>query len=297
MLSLLGGVTLDHLLGEPRRAHPLVAFGRLAARLEQHLNLATAFTGQQRLHGGFALLVLVLPPTLLACWLSSNLVVAALLLYLCLGRRALREHLQPIAAALEQHDLVQARALVARIVSRDCDDMDEAQITRAAIESALENGLDAIFATLFWFVVAGPAGAVLHRLVNTLDAMWGYRTPRFAGFGWAAAKLDDVMGFVPARLTALTYALLGNVRAALHSWRTQAAGMASPNGGPVMCAGAGGLDLQLGGPASYHGAVVDKPWFGTQRPPTVADIHRALALLDRSLLAWLVAIACGELLT
>jgi adenosylcobinamide-phosphate synthase len=296
MLIPLTALLLDHLLGEPKHWHPLVGFGNFAAAIEQGLNDSNQNFPQRKLMGVLALAAAVLPLTLLAAWISSSWIIGALLLYLCLGRRSLHQHLTPIEAALQNNDLDAARQAVARIVSRDCEAMSADQITRAAVESALENGLDAIFATLFWFVVAGPAGAVLHRLVNTLDAMWGYRTDRFAAFGWAAARLDDVMAYIPARLLALTYAGLGNREMAMQCWRTQAAWLASPNGGPVMTAGAGSLGVTLGGPASYHGEVKDKPEFGAGPPPVIADIGRARQLLDRSLLLWLAAIALLQIL-
>jgi len=291
MLNILTSLTLDQILGEPKRWHPLVGFGNIAAAIEQRFNDDNQNFSQRKRQGVLALLIAVLPLTLLAAWLGSNIVFTALLLYLCLGRHSLHLHLQPIESALTTGDIAAARNAIARIVSRDCATMDQAAMTRAAIESALENGLDAIFATLFWFVVAGPAGAVLHRLVNTLDAMWGYRTERFAAFGWAAARLDDVMAYIPARLLALTYAVLGDRAAAMQCWRTQSALLASPNGGPVMTAGAGSLGVILGGPASYHGVLKDKPEFGAGRLPIASDITRARQLLDRSLLLWLLAIA------
>jgi len=291
MLTLLTSLTLDQILGEPKRWHPLVGFGNFAAAFEQHLNDSNQNFSQRKRQGVLALLIAILPLTLLAAWLGSHLLLAALLLYLCLGRRSLHQHLQPIESALATGDIDAARIAIARIVSRDCETLDQTAITRAAIESALENGLDAIFATLFWFVVAGPAGAVLHRLVNTLDAMWGYRTERFDAFGWAAARLDDVMAYIPARLLALTYSALGDRTAAMQCWRTQAALLASPNGGPVMTAGAGSLGVILGGPASYHGTLKDKHEFGAGRLPVARDIGRARQILDRSLLLWLLVIA------
>ncbi|WP_031338171.1 adenosylcobinamide-phosphate synthase CbiB, partial [Xanthomonas maliensis] len=258
MLSLIAiaAVLLDLVLGEPRRWHPLVLFGHWANGLERRLwqNTRTA--------GVLAWSAAVLPWTLLAAAVQLGLwwwspwaaaAFAALALYAALGLRSLGEHARPVIAALQHADLAAARLAVGHIVSRDTAALDATQVAAAATESVLENGSDAVFAALCWGVLLGAPGAVLYRLSNTLDAMWGYRTPRHARFGWAAARIDDALNWLPARLTALTYALLGHTRAGVRCGWQQGGRWKSPNAGPVMAAGAGALQVRLGGAAPYHG--------------------------------------------
>jgi len=294
-LSLLAAVLLDRVLGEPRRWHPLVGFGRMASWLEARLNAASHHAPNLRVNGLIAVTLLLAPLTALAWFLTTLPVIGGLLgvlmLYASLGLRSLHEHAQPVAAALAQDELAAAKQHAAMLVSRDAEALEPAAAT---CESVLENGSDAVYGALFWFIVAGGAGAVLFRLANTLDAMWGYKTPRYLRFGWAAARLDDVLGFIPARLTALTYALLGQTRQALNCWRTQAPAWKSPNAGPVMAAGAGALGIQLGGAARYHGVWQERPPLGTGRKAQGDDIERALRLLRHGVALWLAlaVLAC-----
>jgi adenosylcobinamide-phosphate synthase len=181
-----------------------------------------------------------------------------------------------------------ARHAVGRMVSRDTAALNASQIAAAATESVLENGNDAVFGALFWFAVLGAPGALLYRLANTLDAMWGYRTPRYDHFGWAAARIDDALNYLPARLAALTYALCGRFKAAMRCWRTQAPQWDSPNAGPVMAAGAGALGVRLGGPAPYHGVWESRPELGEGNEPDAMSILRALRMLLKGVLIWLV---------
>lgn len=286
---LLSGVLLDRILGEPARWHPLVGFGALATRLERMLNRSPS-SRFARPKGAAAWAALVVPGVVVAYLMGGHdfgFVAHALLLAIALGARSLRDHVRPIARALRNGDLPAARSSAQRIVSRDLSRADRASVARAAVESTLENGGDAIFSTLFWFAVAGGPGVVLHRLANTLDAMWGYKTPRWSRFGWAAARLDDVLNYLPARLTALSYLALGDRSNAWHCWRKQAPAWASPNAGPVMTAGAGALGLRLGGGAWYHGVWEERPPLGRGRVPEAGDIDRALRLLDRAVCLWL----------
>lgn len=287
-LAMLAAVLLDAGLGEPRRAHPLVAFGHLATQLENRLY------ADRRLAGALAWGVAVLSPVaalwllqrLLPAWLAWPLATAVL--YFALGLTSLGEHARPVAAALEADDLGAARAGVARMVSRDTAALDATQVAVAATESVLENGNDAVFGALFWFAVLGAPGALLFRLANTLDAMWGYGTPRYQRFGWVAARLDDALNYLPARFAAVTYALGGRFVRALCCWRTQAPRWDSPNAGPVMAAGAGALGVQLGGAAPYHGAWKPRPALGEGDPPNASSILCALRLLRRGVIGWLV---------
>ncbi|WP_025916273.1 adenosylcobinamide-phosphate synthase CbiB [Herminiimonas sp. CN] len=298
-LLALAGMALDALLGEARRWHPLVGFGRWANLLERRLNL-----GDCRFRRGLlAWLLAVLPLTLLTLWLTgignTGLALHALLLYFCVGLRSLREHTLPIAQALLRGDLAQARHLTSYIVSRDTQAAQEADLSKAAAESLLENGNDAVFGTLFWFVLAGGPGALLFRLANTLDAMWGYRSARFLEFGRCAARVDDVLNWIPARLTALSYVLLAGTvadkRRAWHCWRTQAPDWPSPNAGPVMASGAGALGLALGGAAIYDGALEQRPPLGLGRVAAAADIGRAWRLVAATAVLWITVLGLAGL--
>lgn len=325
-VAALAGVALDRWLGEPQRLHPLVGFGRLADATERALRRgAPGSRADNRLRGiaGWALLVL---PCVALAWLAESVaqigwIVDALLLWLALGGRSLAEHARAVAAPLaggEPDNLEIARMHVGYLVSRDTTQLDADGVATAAVESVLENGNDAVFGTLFWFFVLGGPGAVLYRLANTLDAMWGYKDERRIHFGWAAARIDDLLNYVPARLTAITYALLagpGRTGQAFSCWRAQAGAWSSPNAGPVMAAGAGALGVRLGGAAIYHGRIEQRPYLGVEPAqaeipppgegsepalqarvannvgagdtPNAADIPRALALVRRGQWLWL----------
>lgn len=291
-LAAIAAVGLDRVLGEPRRGHPLEAFGQLAGRIETGLRADIADdSAALRLRGALAWGLAVLPFAAMAFWMGSQpgwgFVASILILYFALGAHSLSQHAAAVERPLVAGDLAQAREQVGHIVSRDTSALDGEGVARAGVESVLENGNDAVFGALFWFMVAGAAGAVLYRLANTLDAMWGYRTPRYKNFGWAAARLDDILNYVPARLTAASYALLGRTGAALRCWRTQAGAWESPNAGPVMAAGAGALSVHLGGGAVYHGTLESRPALGCGANPVPADIGRAVDLVRRTLWLWL----------
>jgi adenosylcobinamide-phosphate synthase len=302
---VLSAATFDHFLGEPAKWHPLVGFGRYAEFLEKKLNKQNAAEPDPNIqvaaieteirlkkNGVLALIVAVAPFVSLATLLQDShdfkLIIQCLCLYLAVGASSLTSHALEIANALDAKDLQLAREKVSYIVSRDTKNLDEDAIAKAAVESVLENGCDAVFGAIFWFVVGGAPGVALYRLTNTLDAMWGYKNPRFINFGWAAARFDDLLNFVPARLTALTYASLGKFKIAIRCWLKQAPSWYSPNAGPVMAAGAGALFVSLGGNAIYHNQLKERPTLGEGPTPGANDIRKATELVNRGTLVWIV---------
>ncbi|MDE0925904.1 MAG: adenosylcobinamide-phosphate synthase CbiB [Methylophilaceae bacterium] len=291
-LSACLAVALDFVLGEPKRFHPLVGFGWLASAIERQLNSTNRQAlSHQRIVGFIALNLLIVPFIYLAKSLSQiptfGLIIDTLLLYFALGHKSLHDHARAVSNALNKQDLFGAKTAASYIVSRDAAAIDPIPAT---IESVLENGNDSVFGTLFWFFIAGGTGALAFRLINTMDAMWGYKTHRHYYFGWAAARLDDVAGYIPARLTALTYALLGHTRIALRCWRQQAPLWKSPNAGPVMASGAGALRISLGGSACYQGQWHERPALGEGEPPMIAHIEQALTLVRHGVFSWLLLI-------
>ena len=303
-MILVGALLLDKWWGEPRRWHPLVGFGNFATLVEARLNRR-----KKRVARGVAgwLLVVTPPVALIALidgWLANHatasLVFSIGIVYLALGNRSLEQHAMAVAIPLKAGDPEGARDAVARIVSRDTRPMNATDIAAGATESVLENGADAVFGTLFWFLILGVPGAVLHRLANTLDAMWGYRSTRFQQFGWWSARFDDAMNFIPARLTALTYSIVGNTRTALHCWWRQGRHLQSPNAGPVMASGAGAIGISLGGNAYYHGELEIRPRLGPEHSDknlaSADSIASACGLVRRGIWVWIaIAIVLGYL--
>lgn len=299
-LIVLLALLLDQLLGEVKRWHPLVGFGCLVTWVEQHFRRSNNTKLPARLRGVLAVTLLLTPPIMITIFLEQfavlDYIIAVVLLYLAIGGRSLAQHAMQVYDALQENNLATARHKTSLLVSRDTRTLDEAQLAKATVESVLENGCDAVFGALFWFIIAGVPGVVLYRLVNTLDAMWGYRNDRYLYFGWAAARLDDILNFIPARLTALTYAVVGEFQNAIYCWRHQGYSWKSPNAGSVMAAGAGALAVQLGGTASYHGKQQQRPQLGLHHPPQAHDIQRAVNLVQRGIVLWLVVIIIGAMI-
>ncbi len=296
-------LAFDYLLGEPQRYHPLVGFGRLVDAIEVRMNGPQATSTDGIIGWCMAVIPLVLLVYLIDAALQTSGLLYLLwslgILYLAIGWHSLIEHAGAVITPLMRGDLDSARLAVARIVSRDTATLDEAGIARGAIESVLENGADAIFAALFWFALLGVPGVLAYRLINTLDAMWGYKNERYLRFGWMAARVDDVVNYIPAQLTALSYALLGSHRAqAFACWKSQGMSWKSPNAGPVMAAGAGAINVSVGGNETYHGEQQQRsvlgPALDERTRPSAAALERSCRLVNRSIALWLIVIALFE---
>jgi adenosylcobinamide-phosphate synthase len=277
------GVLADALLGDPRRGHPVAAFGSAAAWLERRWWAdrrapGVAYAGV--LVGGAVALGAVAERVRHP---AAHAALTALATWTVLGGTSLAGEGAAMAASLDAGDVRAARARLPHLCGRDPSALDADGLARAALESVAENTADAVVAPLVWGAVAGMPGLLGHRAVNTLDAMVGHRSPRYERFGWASARADDVAGVVPARVSALVTALCaptvgGRPAAAWRAWRRDASAHPSPNAGPVEASFAGALGLRLGGRTVYPYGVQDRPVLGDGRAPAVADLPRAVRL-------------------
>jgi len=284
-LALAGGFAADLLAGDPRRGHPVAGFGRGALAAERVAYAPSRARGALfvgALVGGAAL------GAELAARAASRIrggraAVLLVVTWAALGGRSLARAGRGIAEALERDDLDGARAALPTLCGRDAAALDAPELCRAAVESLAENTSDAVVGALAWGALAGPAGVVAYRAANTLDAMVGHRSERYERFGWAAAKLDDLMGWPGARagaaLTVVCAPLVGgSPRAAWATLRRDGAAHPSPNAGRMEAAFAGALGVRLGGPLAYAGRAEVRPALGDGRAPDAADVRRAARL-------------------
>ena len=283
--GILAGSAADALLGDPRRGHPVALFGRAARAVHSRAYADSRVRGAGYaagcLLGAAAPAIAVDQLTRSRPWLRAVATAAAV--WAVSGGRSLAREAEHIAGALEAGDLEGARATLPNLCGRDPSRLDEKELARAVVESVAENTSDAIVAPLLWCVLAGMPGAAGYRAVNTLDAMVGYRSPRYARFGWASARLDDVANWAPARLTALlTVAAApvagGSPAAAWRTLRRDGARHPSPNAGRCEAAFAGALGVQLGGTNEYAGETEHRPVLGDGRAAEPDDIRRAVRL-------------------
>jgi adenosylcobinamide-phosphate synthase len=283
--GLLLGYLTDWVLGDPRRGHPVAGFGRLAAGLERRTyadNRAAGVWHLGVLTGGAVFLGMLIE-RLARRHPTVGVIAAAASAWTVLGGRSLAEEARSVARLLAAGELTAAREWVRNLVGRETSALVMGEVARATVESVAENTTDAVVAPLFWGATAGVPGLLGYRVINTLDAMIGHRSARYLRFGWAAARLDDLANWIPARVAGLLTASLASVMggsgsAAVRAWRRDARRHPSPNAGVVEAAFAGALGVRLGGSNVYGGKVEDRGLLGDGRPAEVGDIERAVKL-------------------
>ena len=311
LLVLAGALALDAALGYPDtlfRAirHPVVWIGAIIGRLDRSLNRESQPFALRRAAGVVAVLVLLLVAAIpaVALQLFAGAVVLAVLAASLLAQRSLWDHVRAVADGLRTAGLAGGRAAVSRIVGRNPESLDEAGVVRAAIESLAENFSDGVVAPALWLALLGLPGIVLYKAINTADSMIGHRTPRHAAFGWAAARLDDVVNLPASRLSAAFILLAAlcmpgaDARGAARAVRRDARRHQSPNAGWPEAAMAGALGLRLAGPRVYGATRVEDDWMGDGTPEATPEhLRRALGLYRLScLLQFLLVMALALML-
>ncbi|MGW2559617.1 cobalamin biosynthesis protein [Streptomyces sp. NPDC001514] len=293
------GLAGDLLFGDPRRGHPVAAFGRAAAAVERAL--WRDHRGWGAVHtavcAGGAITAGALAAASVRRSRTASIALTAAATWAVVGGTSLGREARAIGGALAAGDIEVARERLPHLCGRDPQALDGPGIARAVVESVAENTSDAVVGALVWGALGGVPGLVGFRAVNTLDAMVGHKSPRYRRYGWASARLDDVAGWPGARLTAgLAVLAGGDPRGAVRAWRADAAKHPSPNAGPVEASFAGALGVRLGGTLSYAGRVEHRPVLnGGGRAVEVTDIERAVRLSRRVGVLALVACAGARL--
>lgn len=292
---MLVALALDRLIGWPdwlyaRIGHPVTWAGRLIVSLDARLNQSAL---PQKPMGVLALILCIgaalLPSAVAQALLSGNvlsILVGGCLAWPLVAMRSLQEHVAAVTMPLVAGELPAARHAVSMIVGRNPDALDEAGVARAALESLAENSSDGIVAPVFWGAVAGLPGIAVYKMINTLDSMIGHRSPRYLQFGWASARLDDLVNLIPARATGALFALAcGNPLRAGRVMMRDASRHRSPNAGWPEGAMAGALGVRLSGPRIYDGHVAPEPWLNEGAPdPSPASVTLGLGLYRRAML-------------
>ncbi|MEU9414328.1 cobalamin biosynthesis protein [Streptomyces sp. NPDC048272] len=297
--GVTAGLIGDRILGDPRRGHPVAAFGRAAASLERALwrdDRARGVVHALVCVGGAAALGALGSRAVRSRPAAARVALTAVATWAVVGGTSLGREARAIGGALRAGDTEVARERLPHLCGRDPQALDDQQMARAVVESVAENTSDAVVGALVWGAVAGVPGLLAFRAVNTLDAMVGHRSPRHLRYGWASARLDDLAGWPGARLTALAAVLAGpGRRGAVRAWRADAAAHPSPNAGPVEASFAGALGVRLGGTLAYGGRVEHRAVLNgaAGRPVEVADIDRAVRLSRR--VTWVALATCVAL--
>jgi adenosylcobinamide-phosphate synthase len=290
--------------------HPVAIVGQAIGFFDRRLNREGRSDAARQFRGAATVVVLVGSAAALGWLVQEYLgvvhyawIIEALLVAVLLAQRSLFEHVAAVGKALQAEGLAAGRDAVAKIVGRDPESLDEHGVARAAIESLFENFSDGVIAPAFWYLLLGLPGLFAYKTANTLDSMIGHRSPRYLYFGWAAARFDDGLNWIPARLTAVLVWLaalvlpgahaLGSVRTTLADAKKHR----SPNAGWPEAAAAGTLGLALGGPRRYLSTVMNEPWLGDGRArATVADIGSALTLYIAAAACFAALLAIGIVL-
>ena len=297
LLVLLVGWIADLVMGDPERLpHPIVWFGKAIAWFERLLNKGRG----RRVKGIITALLLIgtvyAAMFFLLRWIDgvdkyAGMAVKAILVFYCLAGTTLIREVKKVFEAVDC-SLEEGRKQVARIVGRDTSELSEQEVRIAALETLAENLSDGVVAPVFWYGILGVPGMMAYKMVNTLDSMIGYRTQRYREFGWCAARIDDVANYLPARLTTLLMLTVTGRFRLLNFVTWFGREHASPNSGYPEAALAGILDCRFGGPHTYFGEVVNKPYIGTnERPITTADMERAVSI-NRRVEVVVVVVTC-----
>lgn len=302
---LILALTVDAIIGDPKWLyrlvpHPAVLLGWLVGGLDYLLNQMSLGENLRRLLGVLAVIILLAVAgaigwglTVLFAGLPYGWVWQALVISTLIAQRSLYQHVAAVSLALKDETIAAARQAVGQIVGRKTDNLDEKAVSRAAIESLAENYSDGVVAPIFWTVLFGLPGLIIYKALNTADSMIGYRNEKYLAFGWAAARLDDVANYLPARLSGLIICLSAFIwgsNSHKRSWRIMrrdAAKQLSPNAGYPEAAMAGALGVRLAGPREYEGEVVAGEWIGDE-PEKEAD-ETSAQIIDRALLLYLNA--------
>ncbi|MCJ0978344.1 cobalamin biosynthesis protein [Rhodococcus sp. ARC_M12] len=306
-IGLLVGYGLDRVFADPRRWHPVAGFGTTALRVEHILhrdNRAVGVVHSVALIGSAAALGVGSSRVAVRLGAPAEAALIAVATWAALGGTSLSRVGRRMADHLDNEDLDSARALLPSLCGRDPDLLDSDGLARAALESIAENTSDATVGVLVWGALAGAPGILAYRASNTLDAMIGYRSPKYLRFGWAAARIDDVLNLLPARVTGVAtvtaaHSVHGSPARALKMWRRDAAKHPSPNAGVAEASAAGALGLQLGGRTQYRHGVENRPTLGDGPSPTAPDLRRAVALSTRvqelsAVASAILAVAIGQ---
>ena len=296
---MLIALCIDRLFGWPdflfrRFSHPVVGIGQLISFFERNLNKSGWSSSLRMATGLLTLIFLLMGLTILGFLIvlvipagTLGILVTSFLVWPFIAAKSLADHVKAVAEPLKTNDLPSARQAISMIVGRNSDNLDSNDIARAALESLAENTSDGVTAPLFWGVLLGFPGVLIYKLVNTADSMIGYKSERYRDFGWASARFDDLINYIPARLTSLIYAIISrNTLKVLRITLRDASQHRSPNAGWPETSVAASIGVKLSGPRIYDGIKTNDPWLNSDgRNPTGHDLFSGLRLFDHFLWA------------